>query len=132
MPPGRSARRDATPLRATHPFAFIHPGIVSNPGSALSLHDQDVREPWKIRPWGSSPGSTSSEPIGIMTMPEPGAERGTRAPHALQNAFVNRWASGTLKWCTSASPASQVRVPATNRLVAWPVPVALRQREQWQ
>jgi len=111
---------------------FIQPGIVSNPGRAWPLHDQAAREFWKIRACGSIPGSSSSDPIGIMTMPDLAAERGTRPPHSQQNAFVNRWASGTLNWRTSASPASQVSVPATNRFVAWPVPVALRHREQWQ
>lgn len=109
---------DGRPSWKPQAIMFIQPGIVSNPGSDWPLHDQTAREFWKIRACGSIPGSSSSDPIGIMTMPDPAAERGTRPPHSQQNAFVNRWASGTLNWRTSASPASQVSVPATNRFVA--------------
>jgi hypothetical protein len=74
----------------------LQPGIVSKPGSTWPLHDQAAREPWKIRACGSIPGSLSSDPVGISTLSDPAIDRGTRPPHSLQNAFVNRWASGTL------------------------------------
>jgi hypothetical protein len=45
---------------------------------------------------------------------------------------LNRFASGTLYVARSSSPLCQARLPFRNMLLAWPVPVALRQREQWQ
>src|SRR5579862_8309744 len=86
-----------------------------------------------MRACGSIGAGSSKDPAGIMTLSESLAWRGMRAPQVAQKLFVNRLACGTLNAWIWSSPWSHLRTPGwKNRLEACPVPLALRQRVQWQ
>jgi hypothetical protein len=89
-----------------------------------------VREPVKILACGPMSGSSSSEPAGIKTIPSCSTKIGTLPPQVRQNVLLKRSASGNLNLLINSSPLSQLSVPWRKRLLEWPAPVALRQREQ--
>lgn len=94
--------------------------------------DQWALEPVNIRACGKKSGSSFNEPAGIITKPIAGTALGSLDPQVLQNELPKRSASGSLKNLTNSSPWSQLSVPLTNKLLACALPVALRQRWQWQ
>ena len=79
------------------------------------------------------PGSSSSEPIGMIATPRSGSHRGAPEPHARQKAWAKNLAPGSRQVTTRSSPRTKPS-PSTdvNPFVVWAAARARRQREQWQ
>ena len=98
-----------------------------------AAQDQSVLESQNIRAVGFSGGSVSSEPAGITAIPNSVAIRGNGLPQDLQNDVRKRLAPGTLYPPRLSSPAVHFTSSSlSSTLLAWPVPLDLRQRRQWR
>jgi hypothetical protein len=106
-------------------------GYSGQAGIPPSSHDHSALEPQNMRALGMRGGSLSSEPAGITARLRSGATLGNGLPHAVQKEVRNRLASGTLNPPSLSSPAVHFTLSGLSRmLLAWPVPLAFRQR--WQ
>ena len=113
------------------PDAYLLSGYSGQTGISLASQDQAARDSQKILAVGSIAGDSSSDPAGMTARLRSGAMRGSGLPQFEQNTVRKRLASGTLKVSRSSSPESHLAASGFKMiLLAWPVPVVLRQRRQ--
>jgi hypothetical protein len=127
--------RTTVSISAAGPRQLIYcGGYSSKQGISVSSHDHSARAFPNIRPCGRIVSSEVTVPAGTTANPTDALPRGKGLPQVLQKWVVKRSASGSLKLPRSSLlPVHRIsEVMGTIRFVAWPVPVVLRQREQWQ
>ena len=131
---GRLLRTTVSTSAAILRPAIYCGGYSSKQGISVSSHDHSAREFPNIRPCGKMVSSELTVPAGTTANPRVALPRGKGLPQVLQKWVVKRSASGSLKLPRSSLlPVQRMsEVMGTIRLLAWPVPVVLRQREQWQ
>ena len=102
-------------------------------GSSCVSRYHGARDSQKMLQSGSAPGSSSSDPAGTSTRDPSPISRGTGEPQVVQKQVAKRSASGRSYLTVASSPESHRSCAGDTKIfAACAVPVALRQRRQWQ
>jgi hypothetical protein len=112
---------------------YHHSGYSACRGKSSSTRVHDARDSQKMCALGMSAGGWSRDPEGTTTVFPLRETRGIGQPQVLQNHLAKLRAVGRSKRAMASSPDRQMSWDGSTYIfVACAVPVALRQRKQWQ